>query len=188
MPITSDTFFLLFNASLLWGVIAGVLTWVFRSKMLVIVLLIAPFIIGGTFRDTPGMPELIGFYGTSLVYGAIGIVLGMVYADYQRMKSYLATVSKSSFLARIGIGLSSIYLLGFFGQKIIFDNPMVRFALDFIEGGSRAKELVRTLDYDGAVTAGGVIVASFAVLGINSYRHHRRAVKAAAALPAERNP
>ena len=59
-------FFLLLNASILWGVIAGLLTWLLRFKSLALVLLLALLVIGSTFRHIAGMPELIGFYGTSL--------------------------------------------------------------------------------------------------------------------------
>lgn len=181
----SDAFFLLINASLLWAAIAGLLTWLLRFKTLTLVLLLAPFVIGSTFRNIAGMPELIDFYGTSLMYGAPGIILGMLYADYQRTKAYFARVSKTSFLARGGIGLSSVYLLGYFGQKIIFDNPMVEFALGYIKGGDRAKELATQVDYDGALTAIGVIVACAGVLAFNTYRAHRTAQATLLAGPTE---
>lgn len=171
--------FLLLNASVVWAVVAGLLTWLLRSKLLVIVIMLAPYIVGSSFRSTPGMPELIGMYSTSLLYGAPGIIFGMLYADYQRVKRYLARVSKSSFLARGGIALSSVYLLGYFGQRIIFENPAVQFFLGFIDGGRRAQELVSHVDYDGAVTSGVVIAASFAVLAFNGWREQRQAVKAA---------
>ena len=171
--------FLLLNASVVWAVIAGLLTWFLRSKLLVLVLLIAPYVIGASFRETPGMPALIGMYSTSLIYGAPGIIFGMLYADYQRVKSYLARVSKTSFLARGGIALSSVYLLGYFGHRIIFENPAVQFFLGFIDGGRRAQELVSQVDYDGAVTSGVVIAASFGVLAFNGWREQRQAIRAA---------
>ena len=74
MTSASDTFFLFLNASILWGVVASLLTWLLRFKTLVLVLLLAPLVIGSTFRQIAGMPELIGFYGTSLLYGAPGII------------------------------------------------------------------------------------------------------------------
>jgi hypothetical protein len=171
--------FLLLNASVVWAVVAGLLTWVLRSKLLVLVIMIAPYIIGSSFRSTPGMAELIGMYSTSLIYGAPGIIFGMLYADYQRVKSYFTRVSKSSFLARGGIALSSVYLLGYFGQRIIFGNPAVQFFLGFIDGGERAQELVSRVDYDGAVTSGVVIASSFGVLAFNGWRQQREAAKAA---------
>lgn len=175
MTISSDFFFLLFNASVAWGAIAGLLTWLLRFKALVLVLLLAPIVIGSTFRHIAGMPELMGFYGTSLLYGIPGILAGMLYADYHRTKAFFAKVSKTSFVARGGIGLSSVYLLGYFGQKIIFENPMVEFALGYINGGDRAKELVEQVDYDGAITAGVAILGCSAVLAFNTYRDHRKA-------------
>ena len=182
----SATIFLLINASILWGVVAGLLTWLLRFKTLVLVLLLAPLVIGSTFRQIAGMPELIGFYGTSLMYGAPGIVFGMLYADYQRTKAYLAKVSKTSFLARGGIGLSSIYLLGYFGQRIIFENPMVEFALGFVRGGERASELARQVDYNGALAAAGTIAACAGVLAFNRFRAYRAAQNAPIALPEEK--
>jgi hypothetical protein len=157
--------FLLLNASVVWTVIAGLLTWLMRSKLFVLVILIAPYIIGSAFSGTPGMQELLGMYSTSLIYGAPGIIFGMLYADYQRVKSYFAKASKAAFLARGGIALSSVYLLGYFGQRIIFGNPAVQFFLDFIDGGDRAQELVSHVDYNGAVSSGLVIAASVGVLG-----------------------
>lgn len=167
--------FLVINASVLWGVGVGFLTWLLRFKTLVLVLLLAPLVIGSTFRHIAGMPELISFYGTSLLYGTPGIIAGMLYADDQRTKAYFARVSKTSFLARGGIGLSSVYLLGYFGQKIIFENPMVELVLGYIKGGDRAKEIVSLVDYDGALAAGGVIVACAGVLAFNTYREQHRA-------------
>lgn len=169
--------FLILNASVVWAVVAGGVTWLLRSKLLVLVLTIAPYIIGSTFRDTPGMTELVGMYSTSLIYGAPGFIFGMLYADYQRVKSYFARASKTSFLARGGIALSSVYLLGYFGQQIIFGNPAVQFILGFIDGGDRAQELVSRVNYDGAVTSGLVIGASFAILGFNHWKEQRAAQK-----------
>ena len=171
----TDLFILAINASILWGVIAGLLTWMLRFKTLVFVLFLAPLVIGSTFRHIAGMPELIGFYSTSLLYGLPGILAGMLYADYQRTKAYFAKVSKTTFIARGGIGLSAVYLLGYFGQKIIFDNPMVEFALGYIKGGDRAKQIATQVDYDGALTAGGVIVACAGVIAFNTFRDQRRA-------------
>jgi len=166
--------FLLLNASVVWAVVAGLLTWVLRSKLLVLVVLIAPYIIGSSFRQVAGMPELVGMYSTSLIYGAPGLIFGMLYADYQRVKLYFARTSKLAFMARGGIALSSVYLLGYFGQQIIFENPGVRFILGFIDGGRRAQELVSQVDSSGAFTAGVTILASFGLLGFERWREERR--------------
>jgi hypothetical protein len=166
--------FLLLNASVVWAVVAGLLTWALRSKLLVLVVLIAPYIIGSSFRHVAGMPELVGMYSTSLIYGAPGLIFGMLYADYQRVKLYFARTSKLAFMARGGIALSSVYLLGYFGQQIIFDNPGVRFILGFIDGGKRAQELVSQVDSSGALTAGATILASFGVLGFQRWREERK--------------
>lgn len=187
MSWIQENLFLILNASVLWGVVAGLLTWAMRFKTLVFVLFLAPLVIGSTFRHVAGMPELIGFYGTSLLYGLPGILAGMLYADYQRTKAYFTKVSKTSFVARGGIGLSSVYLLGYFGQKIIFDNPMVEFALGYINGGERAKEIASQVDYDGALTAGGVILACFGVIAFNTYREQRKAGQDAAQLTLQNN-
>jgi hypothetical protein len=165
--------FLLLNASVVWAVIAGLLTWLLRSKLFVLVLLLAPYIMGSAFRDVAGMQGLLGMYSTSLIYGSPGFIFGMLYADYQRVKRYFARASKSSFIARGAIALSSVYLLGYFGQKIIFDNPAIQFFLGFIEGGRRAQELISQVGYDGAVTSGGVIAASFGLLAFNRWREQR---------------
>lgn len=109
-----------------------------------------------------------------MLYGTIGIVFGILYADYQRAKAYWKRVSKTSFLARGGIALSSLYLLSFFGQKILLDNPLVSFVLGYIDGGRRAKELMQQVDYDGAITAGTCIAISFGVLAFNGYREQQR--------------
>jgi hypothetical protein len=77
-------------------------------------------------------------------------------------------------MARGGIALSSVYLLGYFGQQIIFDNPGVRFILGFIDGGKRAQELVSQVDSSGALTAGATILASFGVLGFQRWREERK--------------
>lgn len=51
--------FLLLNASVVWAVLAGLLTWVMRSKHFVLVVMIGPYIFGSAFRDTPGMQGLL---------------------------------------------------------------------------------------------------------------------------------
>lgn len=171
--------FLLLNASVVWAVIAGILTWLMRSKLFVLVLLIAPYIIGSAFRDMPGMQGLLGMYSTSLIYGAPGFIFGMLYADYQRVKQYFARSSKLAFVARGGIALSSVYLLGYFGQKILFENPAVKFFLGFIDGGRRAQELISQVDQDGAITSAVVIAGSFGILAVIRFIDHRAALKEA---------
>lgn len=172
-------FFLILNATVVWGVVAGGVMWITRSKLLVLALMLAPYVIGSAFRHVAGMPELIGFYLSSMLYGAVGIVVGVLYADYQRAKLYFQKSSKASFVARGGIALSSVYLIGYFGHKIIFENPMVEFALGYIDGGQRAKELVEQVDYDGAMTAGLCILGSFGVLAFNKHREKQKAVNTA---------
>lgn len=170
-------FFLLLNASIVWAVVAGGLMWLLRSKLLVLAILLAPYVIGSSFQHIAGMPQLIGFYGTSMLYGALGLVFGILFADYHRTLRYFQRASKSAFVARGGIALSSMYLLSYFGQKIIFNNPMVEFALGYIDGGARAKEIASQVDYDGAVTAGICIAGSFGVLAFNKFRE-QKALKA----------
>ena len=165
--------FLIINASIVWAVLAGGLMWLCRSKLLVVAILLAPYVMGSAFHHIAGMPELIGFYGTSMLYGALGIVFGILYADYQRTLRYFQKASKLAFLARGGITLSSMYLVSFFGQKIIFNNPMVELVLGFIKGGSQAKEIASRVDADGAMTAAVCIIASFGVLAFNKFREQK---------------
>ncbi len=171
------TLFLLLNASVVWFVVAAILMRAFRLKSLVLVIMIAPYVIGSTFRHIAGMPQLIGFYGTSMLYGSLGIVLGILYIDYARVKARFQKASKASFVARGAIALSSLYLLSFFGQKIIVNNPMVQFALSWIDGGEKATELLSQVDYDGALTAGAGIAGGFSILAINRYLEYRSANK-----------
>lgn len=42
--------FLLLNASVVWAVIAGLLTWLMRSKLFVMVVMIAPYVPGARPR------------------------------------------------------------------------------------------------------------------------------------------
>ncbi|MBL4745896.1 MAG: hypothetical protein JKY08_05975 [Flavobacteriaceae bacterium] len=172
---TDSIFFLILNATIVWAGLAWALMYMCRSKLLVLAILLAPFVIGSAFQNIAGIPQLLGFYGTSLLYGAFGIIFGVLYADYTRAKQYFQRVSKSSFVARGGIALSSMYLVSYFGQKIIFDNPMVEFLLGFIDGGSQAKDLAQQVDYDGAVTSAVTIAGGFAVLAFNKYREDKKA-------------
>lgn len=159
-----DFWFLLLNASVVWFVIAIALMKLFRLKALVIVLIISPFVVGSTFRTIAGMPELLGFYGTSILYGILGLISGIIYMEYEKAKRKFQRASKLSFLARGGIALSSFYLVTHFIQKIIFANKTVVFALNFIHGGDKAKDILSQFHDDGAVMAGGVIVASVLIL------------------------
>ena len=168
-----STLFLLLNASVVWFVVAAVLMKLCRLKSFVLVIIIAPFIIGSTFRHIAGMPQLIGFYGTSILYGSLGIVLGIVYVDYARVKARFQKASKISFVARGIIAFSSLYLLSFFGQKIIVNNPMVQFALSWIDGGEKATELLSQVDYNGALTAGAGIVGGFSIIALSRYLDYR---------------
>ncbi len=173
------TLFLLLNASVVWFVVAAVLMKLLRLKSLVLVLLIAPYVIGSTFRHIAGMPQLIGFYGTSMLYGSIGIIGGILYIEYAKAKTYFQRASKTSFLARGAIALSSVYLLSYFAQRIILGNPMVEYALSWIDGGDMATQLLNQVNYDGAYTAGAIIIGSFCVLAINKYREYHSAKKSA---------
>lgn len=169
--------FLFLNASVVWFVVAAVMMKFLRLKSLVLVLIIAPFVIGSTFRNVAGMPQLIGFYGTSIIYGAIGIIGGMLYVEYAKAKAYFQRASKTSFIARGMVALSSVYLLSFFAQKIILQNPMVEFALSWIDGGERAKELLAIPDNSGAYTAGACILGGICVLVFNRYWETRQTHK-----------
>ena len=169
--------FLFLNASVVWFVVAAVLMKLCRLKSLVLVLIIAPFVVGPTLRSVAGMPQLIGFYGTSILYGAVGIVGGILYIEYAKAKAYFQRASKTSFIARGMIALSSLYLLSFFAQKIIVQNPMVEFALSWIDGGDQATELLAIVDYDGAYSAGACILGGIGVLAFNKYREHRSVQK-----------
>lgn len=164
-----DFGFLFLNASVVWFVIAVVLMKLFRLKALVVVLIITPFIVGSTFRNIAGMPELLGFYGTSILYGIVGLMSGILYMEYEKAKRKFQKASKISFLARGGIALSSFYLVTHFVQKIIFANKTVVFALNFIHGGDKAKDILSQFNDDGAVIAGGVIVMSVIALVVLHY-------------------
>ena len=170
MDFSGSHLFLFLNASIVWFVVAAVMMKLCRLKSLVLVLIIAPFVIGSTFRHIAGMPQLMGFYGTSILYGAVGIIGGMLYVEYARAKAYFQKASKLAFLARGMIALSSLYMLSFFAQKIILQNPMVEFALSWIDGGERAKQLLSIADYNGAYLAGAGILSGFGLLAFSAYR------------------
>ena len=51
---------------------------------------------------------------------------------------------------------------------------MVEFALSWIDGGERAKELLAIPDYSGAYTAGACILGGICVLAFNRYRESRQ--------------
>lgn len=126
--------------------------------------LLVPFLVAPTVSSIAGMNELIGFYGTSLLYGSPGIVAGMIYADYQRAKTLFQRVSKVGFLARGGLTMSALYLLTYFGSNLIMKNQMVRFVLQFVEGGSQTTKILSFVDQEGAVIAGFSGSACIAVL------------------------
>ena len=151
--LNSNTFFLLLNASVICGVVCGLMTWLLRVKAIVILLLLVPFLAAPSLGQIAGMDELIGFYGTSLLYGSPGIIVGMLYADYMRAKSLFQRVSKISFLARGGLAMSAIYLLTYVGSNMLLKNPMVKFVLQFIEGGNQAQKLLSFVDQEGVVIA-----------------------------------
>ena len=171
--LESNFWFLFLNSTVVWFVIAAVLMKSLRLKALTIVIIIAPFIIGSTFRKVAGVPELVGFYGTSILYGIIGLIGGIIYMEYEKAKRRFQKASKIGFLARGGITLSSFYLISYFVQKIIFGNPTVQFALNWIKGGQQAKDILNQLNHSGAMIAGGTIVLSFGVLGAQQYLQYQ---------------
>ena len=173
MIFNDSHLFVFLNASVVWFVVAAVLMKLCRLKSLVLVLLIAPFVVGSTFKHIAGMPQLIGFYGTSILYGAVGIVGGILYAEYAKAKAYFKRASKASFLARGMVVISSLYLLSFFAQKILLENPIVEFALSWIEGGERATDLLKQMDYEGAYASGVGIAIGVAILVFNYFRERR---------------
>lgn len=163
------TLFLFLNATVVWFVVSALLMKFCRLKSLVLVLIIAPFVVGSTFRDIAGMPQLIGFYGTSMLYGSLGIVGGILYVEYAKAKVYFKRASKTSFLARGSIAISSVYLLSYFAQKIILSNPIVEFALGWIDGGDQATQVLARFNYDGAFYAGAGIVVGVGTLAVSKY-------------------
>ena len=170
--------FLVLNASVVWAVIGGGLMWFVRMKSVVALILIAPFIIAPAFAHLGRVGEVLSFYSTSLLYGLPGLVIGVLYADYQRVKQYFARTSKLAFLARGGMALSSVYIVGYFGQRIIMDNPMVQFALGFVNGGDRVQELVDKLDSQGVVQAALCFACSLGLLAFTRYREERSKTQA----------
>jgi hypothetical protein len=167
--MTGDHFFLFLNASVVWFVVAALLMKLCRLKSLVLVLFIAPYVIGSTFRHVAGMPQLIGFYGLSMLYGSLGIIGGMLYMEYARIKQQFQKASKLAFLARGAIALSSLYLLSFFAQKILLSIPMMQLALDWMEGGDQARGLLSHADMNGAMMAGAGIATGLILLGVQRY-------------------
>jgi UDP-N-acetylmuramyl pentapeptide phosphotransferase/UDP-N-acetylglucosamine-1-phosphate transferase len=63
-----------------------------------------------------------------------------------------------------------MYLISYFGQKIILDNPMVQFALRYIDGGEEVREIVTQTDYDGALISTACIASCFGLLAFNKYK------------------
>lgn len=165
-----DFIFLMLNASVVWCVITAVLMYLLRMKSLVLALIISPYVIGSTFRNVAGVDTLLDGYATTLIYGFLGILIAMIYMEYQKAKAFFKKAYKTSYIARIGIVFSSLYLLSYFARKIIFDNPMVEFALGFINGGDTARELASKMDTDSVSLALGTIAVSFTILGINYFR------------------
>ena len=93
--------------------------------------------------------------------------------EYEKAKRRFKKASKIGFVARGGITLSSFYLISYFVQKIIFENPTVQFALNWIKGGQQAKDILSQLNHSGAMIAGTTIVVSFAVLGVQQYLQYQ---------------
>ncbi len=176
--VGQGVWFLVLNASVVWAVIGGGLMWFVRMKSLVALILIAPFIITPAFQHLSGVGEVLGFYSTSLLYGLPGLIVGVLYADYQRVKQYFARSSKLAFLARGGMALSAVYIVGYFGQRIIMDNPMVQFVLGFVNGGDRVQELVDKLDSQGVVQAAICFAGSVSLLAFSRYREERSKIQA----------
>jgi len=172
--VQDNLLFLILNASVVWVVIAGLLTWLIRIKALVLVILIAPFVILPAFQNVAGLQKLVSYYGTSLIYGIPGIVIGIFYAEYHRVKAYLKKASKLAFVARGGIVLSSLYLLSYFGQKIIFNNPLIQTVLRFVDGSDEVANIISLVDQDGAITAGACIAGCLGILGIDKYRKFKK--------------
>ena len=76
------------------------------------------------------------------------------------------------------MALSSVYIVGYFGQRIIMDNPMVQFALGFVNGGDRVQVLVDKLDSQGVVQAALCLAGSLGILAFNRYREERSKIQA----------
>ncbi|MCU7880006.1 MAG: hypothetical protein KZQ66_03650 [Candidatus Thiodiazotropha sp. (ex Lucinoma aequizonata)] len=163
--------FLLLNASVVWAVIAGLLVWLLRSKTLLLVLLIAPVVIAYSFQEVAGVAELVKIYITSLVYGCPGVIIGTLYADYRRTMALLVKMSALSMLGRAGVTFSSVYLLSYYGHRIIFDNPLVATMLNFIEGGNTVKSWVSQIDETNVTTAYVGIALSIGLILFGKYKY-----------------
>jgi len=163
--------FLLLNASVVWAVIAGIMVWLLRSKTLMLVVLIAPIVIAHSFQEIAGVAKLVEAYIMSLAYGCPGVIIGTLYADYRRIMTLLAKMSALSMLGRAGVTFSLLYLLSYYGHRIIFDNPLVATMLNFIEGGNTVKSWVSQIDEANITTAYIGIALSIGLILFGKYKN-----------------
>ncbi len=165
-----SSLFLLLNASIVCGVVAGLFVWFFRSKMLLLVTLVAPIVMSYSFRHIILVQQLTEAYITCLLYGAFGIVIGVMYADYKRSLMLLKRLPVVAALGRVSLICSCLYLLAFYGYQILLENPLVSFVLSFSKEGSMLKTGVSYLSGGETSYAYIGMVVSIGLIAFGKYK------------------
>lgn len=176
-----ETLLIILNASLVCFGASFLLMKVFHSKVLIVCLFMAPFVIFPALQKTGDYQKLIDIYLLTLKYGFLGIILGMVFAEIDKAKRIFRQVSIFSLLARGGISLSGIYIILYFVQSLlqtfiasISSHSMVQTVLGYIGLGNILESPIQGFDIDGVKISVMIIGTCFLVTTFEQYRLAKR--------------
>ena len=151
--------FLILNSSVISGIVAFVLTKLLRSKVLVALIALSPYIIAPALQLDDDFEPYEALYRKVLFYGMPGIALGMLYADYKNLLKAIQKFSVTALMARAGILVSSLYLVSYYTHQFIVNHPAIQWLNQFF-GFNR-----RSLNFWDALPANSLTYAWWGLAG-----------------------
>ncbi|MDC0947971.1 hypothetical protein OAS86_01330 [Gammaproteobacteria bacterium] len=165
--MTQSTAFLVLNASIVWLVLGYVLMILLRSKVLLACLLVLPILALPNLAPNDASIWL-PWYGQSLIYGVVGLLVGVFMAQAQQTKKMLVNITRGNVLvgivARLIITLSGIYLLMYLAQRVASEIPMLDLVIGFVFPGRTLESLLGGVSWSGVLLAVACIAASMCAL------------------------
>ncbi len=172
----SDLVFLIINACVMCFIASYCILKVFRSKVLLICLVVSPFILipilDGSFKEL-----LIGYLFV-LQYGCLGIAFGILLFEIDQIKRARKLRFFTSFLAKIAMIIPSIYVFSYMAKVLIASSQTIESSLEMASTfglvDSSELNLIAYLSsyfhFTGAVIAILIILLCLSVLIFNKYR------------------
>ncbi|MGH1540682.1 MAG: hypothetical protein ACRBHB_09690 [Arenicella sp.] len=172
----SELIFLIINASVVCFIASYCLLKIFRSKVLLVCLVVSPFILIPVI--TGSLQELLIAYLFILQYGCLGIAFGILLFEIDQIKRARKLRYLTSFVAKIVIIFPSLYLFLFIAKQFISHNRAIEHSIEIASAFGFIEEeylvLIDSIDsyftFIGAVLSIIIILLCLTTLIFNKYR------------------